>query len=288
VSPTRIGIAMLLGGAASLAIVAITLFWRRRPLPGHPVERTFRRFAARLARAGLPRLAAETPRQYLRRVGARVGRDEGQLALLVESLDRLLYNPAAAGTGAELRELRRGLRRLIPKRRCASEDERQHGDRSSCHAAWASAQRPTATRHRGCATRTKCGVNSYRPDQHIAWQRRANCATATAEFVKSSTRLCSRMRILRLTPAASVLVGGRVLRRRSLIDRLEAVGLHARSASQPSRCATPSTGISAFSRRVPTATFDGRMSDRDWRGRDWRDSCAVNAGSVARRGVGAA
>jgi hypothetical protein len=81
-------------------------------MPGHPVERTFRRFAAGLARAGLPRATAETPRQYLRRIGDRVGREEAQLAVLVESLDHLLYNPAAAGTGAELRELRRGLRRL--------------------------------------------------------------------------------------------------------------------------------------------------------------------------------
>jgi len=112
VSPTRIGIVMLLGGAGSLALVAATLFWRRRPSAGHPVERIFQRFATRLARVGLARAPAETPRQYLSRVGDRAGRSRVQTAQIVESLDRLLYNPAAPGSGREMRDLRRGLRRL--------------------------------------------------------------------------------------------------------------------------------------------------------------------------------
>ncbi len=50
VTPTRVGIAMLLGGGVSLALVVVSLFWRRRPAPDHPAQRVFRRFAQRLVR----------------------------------------------------------------------------------------------------------------------------------------------------------------------------------------------------------------------------------------------
>jgi ribosomal protein S21 len=112
VSPVRIGSAMLLGGAASLGLVALTLFWRRRPPPGNPVERAFRRFAERVGRAGLGREPSETPTAYLMRVCAACGRLPEQATPLVEEIERLLYNPPAAGAGAELRRLKRGLRRL--------------------------------------------------------------------------------------------------------------------------------------------------------------------------------
>jgi hypothetical protein len=112
VSPARIGLVMLLGGAASLLLVAVTLFWRRRTPPGHPLERALRRFGASMARIGLGRAPHETPRGFLLRVGSRLGRSPAQLMALVESVDRLLYNSDAAPDAAEWKAVRRGLRRL--------------------------------------------------------------------------------------------------------------------------------------------------------------------------------
>ena len=112
VSPVRIGLAMLLGGAASLGLVALTLFWRRRPPPGNPVERAFRRFTERVGRSGVKRAPSETPTAYLTRVLAASGRRSSQADPLVEEIEQLLYNPPAAGAGAALRRLERALRRL--------------------------------------------------------------------------------------------------------------------------------------------------------------------------------
>jgi hypothetical protein len=112
VSPARIGLAMLLGGAASLGLVALTLFWRRRPPPGNPVERAFRRFTERVGRSGVRRAPSETPTAYLTRVLAASGRRSSQADPLVEEIEQLLYNPPAAGAGAALRRLERALRRL--------------------------------------------------------------------------------------------------------------------------------------------------------------------------------
>jgi hypothetical protein len=112
VTPTRIGIAMLCGGGVSLALVVLSLFWRRRPEPDHPAQRAFRRFAQRLTRSGLVRRADETPAQFLVRVNAARRRPAADVAALVEQLDGLLYNPDVACTKRELRLLRGGLRRL--------------------------------------------------------------------------------------------------------------------------------------------------------------------------------
>jgi transglutaminase-like putative cysteine protease len=112
VSPARIGLVMLMGGAASLLLVAVTLFWRRRAPPGHPLERALHRFGTAMARIGLGRAPQETPRGFLLRVGSRLGRSPAQLMGLVESVDRLLYNPDAAPDAAEWKAVRRGLRRL--------------------------------------------------------------------------------------------------------------------------------------------------------------------------------
>jgi len=112
VSPARIGWVMLIGGAASLGLVALSLFWRRRPPPGHPVERSLRRFGTTMARLGLARALDETPRRFLLRIGVSAGRAPAQMEALVESIDRLLYNPVGAIDTNELRTVRRGLRRL--------------------------------------------------------------------------------------------------------------------------------------------------------------------------------
>lgn len=112
VTPTRIGVAMLLGGAASLGLVVVSLFWRRRAAPGHPAQRAFRRFADRMVRMGLARQPDETPGLYLRRVNAARHREPSEIAPLIDHLDALLYNPDVPCTKGSVRVLRRGLRRL--------------------------------------------------------------------------------------------------------------------------------------------------------------------------------
>jgi hypothetical protein len=112
VTPARIGIAMLLGGSMSLALVAISLFWRRRARVDHPVERLFRRFAARLERLGFARSPQETPGQYLARIDAARHGKPGQVAPLIAAIEALLYNPDVESTQRSLRLLRSGLRRL--------------------------------------------------------------------------------------------------------------------------------------------------------------------------------
>jgi protein-glutamine gamma-glutamyltransferase len=112
VTPTRIGLAMLLGGAASLSLVVLSLFWRRRSTRDHPAQRAFQRFAQRMVRMGLQRMPDETPGQYLRRVNVARHRAPGDVLPLIDHLDALLYNPDVECTKVSLRALRRGLRRL--------------------------------------------------------------------------------------------------------------------------------------------------------------------------------
>ena len=112
VTPTRVGLAMLFGGAASLALVVLSLFWRRRPAPDHPAHRIFRRFSRGMARSGLARRPDETPGQFLRRVNAARNRDASEVAPLIDHLDALLYNPDVVCSKTALRSLRSGLRRL--------------------------------------------------------------------------------------------------------------------------------------------------------------------------------
>lgn len=111
-TPARVGLAMLIGGGTSLAVVTIVLFWRRRTLPRHPVEQAFSLFAERLASQGFPRRPEESPSGYVRRVASQVGLGEAQVGGLVAELDTLLYNPAVAWGKAELKQLKRQLRRL--------------------------------------------------------------------------------------------------------------------------------------------------------------------------------
>jgi transglutaminase-like putative cysteine protease len=112
VTPTRVGFAMLLGGGASLALVVVSLFWRRRPEPDHPAQRAFRRFADRLSRSGLNKRPEETPARFLRRVNEARNRPPSEIAELIDQLDGLLYNPDVACSQQALRSLRSRLRRL--------------------------------------------------------------------------------------------------------------------------------------------------------------------------------
>jgi transglutaminase-like putative cysteine protease len=112
ITPTRVAITMFAGGALSLGAVALVLFWRRRPVPQHPVEKLFLRFASRAATQGYRRRPEETPRAYLERVGLDAGIDASQVRLIVAQLEASLYNPNVAWGRREMRTLRGQLRRL--------------------------------------------------------------------------------------------------------------------------------------------------------------------------------
>ncbi|MCZ6619689.1 MAG: hypothetical protein O7E57_16335, partial [Gammaproteobacteria bacterium] len=111
-TPTRVGIAILLGGGASVGLVAIALFWRRRPVHRHPVERMIRRFGDSLAGFGYPRKPSEPPGAFVRRVAEIAGLGEVQVNNVVAELNTLLYNPSNATGNSDMRQLRTRLRRL--------------------------------------------------------------------------------------------------------------------------------------------------------------------------------
>jgi transglutaminase-like putative cysteine protease len=112
ITPLRVGGVMLIGGGISVGFVAFTLFWRRRPLNRHPVERLFRNFDQRLAGYGLHREPAESPGAFVARVAGDAGLRGDQYHALVAELNGLLYNPGQELGPARLRQLRGGLRRL--------------------------------------------------------------------------------------------------------------------------------------------------------------------------------
>ena len=109
ITPTRIGIAILIGGAVSLALVSLALFWRRRPAQRHPAERLFVAFSARMARQGMARERQESPKAFIERVSAR---STGMHVGLGDRLEAYLYDPAQATGAAELRWLRQEFRKL--------------------------------------------------------------------------------------------------------------------------------------------------------------------------------
>lgn len=111
-TPLRIGIVILIGGGASVGLVAISLFWRRRPVKRHPVERLFLRFAAKAAGYGFQRAPHESPAAFIRRVAGEAGVKEQQVHRIVAELNTLLYNPTVPWGSAELNQLRRALRGL--------------------------------------------------------------------------------------------------------------------------------------------------------------------------------
>ncbi|MEQ8486894.1 MAG: transglutaminaseTgpA domain-containing protein [Pseudomonadales bacterium] len=112
ITPARVIAAVLGGGGLSVALVALSLFWRRRPRRRHPVELAFSRFCQGVAGAGWQRSPAEPPATFLRRLGTEAGLAPAQVEGLVADLDRLLYNPDARHSPRALRQLRSQLRRL--------------------------------------------------------------------------------------------------------------------------------------------------------------------------------
>ena len=112
ITPARVGAAILIGGAASVGLVALVLFWRRRPARRHPVERSFARFCQRAARAGWVRAPAESPAAFIGRIAASVELPPGMAERLVADLQGLLYNPDVSWGKRELRQLRSQLRKL--------------------------------------------------------------------------------------------------------------------------------------------------------------------------------
>jgi hypothetical protein len=109
VTPTRIGLAILIGGAISIAMVTITLFWRRRPRARHRGERRLQRFCAAMARQGWQRQLEETPAAYLRRLARHAGIDAEPLVARVQ---RQLYDPLASVSRRESFEISQELRKL--------------------------------------------------------------------------------------------------------------------------------------------------------------------------------
>ncbi len=112
VTPTRIGFAMLVAGGLSLGVVAFTLFWRRRPVKRHPVERAFARFSDNVAEYGYKRRPDESPSAFLSRVAVEANINPAQVQLIVAQLEAVLYNPSIVWGQREVRYLRAQLRRL--------------------------------------------------------------------------------------------------------------------------------------------------------------------------------
>ncbi|MEM1230710.1 MAG: transglutaminaseTgpA domain-containing protein [Pseudomonadota bacterium] len=108
-SPARIGIAMLIGGAISLALVSALLFWRQRPRRRDPLLKAFDRFCDVGAGQGAQRRPEESPAHYVARIGARMGLPDGELADLVGALTAALYNPQqhSAHRATAIAQLRR-------------------------------------------------------------------------------------------------------------------------------------------------------------------------------------
>lgn len=112
VTPARLGAAVLIGGALSLGLVAVVMFWRRRPVARHPAERVFSTFCDRVAGAGWRRAPAESPGAFITRIAQSGALRAEQARSLVAELERVLYNPAASWDRRDLRRLQGQLRRL--------------------------------------------------------------------------------------------------------------------------------------------------------------------------------
>ncbi len=112
VTAARIGMAILIFGGTGLGLVAVFIFWGRRPVNRHPVERAFRSFSNALSGYGYEKRPEESPAAFVRRVADEVGLADAQVGPIVAELNTLLYNPGVASGGRELKALRGQLRRL--------------------------------------------------------------------------------------------------------------------------------------------------------------------------------
>ncbi|MEM9624510.1 MAG: transglutaminaseTgpA domain-containing protein, partial [Pseudomonadota bacterium] len=109
VNALQIGLAMIIGSALSLLLVAAAVFWRRRPKARHPVERIFLRFCRSIRDPRLQRGPAETPMAYLSRLSHEVDMD---IAPLQSELQELLYDPQRTLSLQERYKLQQNLRKL--------------------------------------------------------------------------------------------------------------------------------------------------------------------------------
>ncbi len=112
VTAARIGMAILIFGGIGLGLVATFIFWDRRPVHRHPVERAFRNFSNAMAGYGYRRRPEESPVAFVQRVADEIGLAEAQIGPVIAELDTLLYNPGVASGSREVRALRSQLRRL--------------------------------------------------------------------------------------------------------------------------------------------------------------------------------
>lgn len=109
VTPARVGMVLLVGGALSLLLVSITLFWRRRPASTHPVEKLVQRFAAGMARQGVSKRAEETPVEFVQRVCTAANIDAQPLCA---ELQAQLYDPDHVPSYLDRLRMSQTLRRI--------------------------------------------------------------------------------------------------------------------------------------------------------------------------------
>ncbi|BFM15381.1 protein-glutamine gamma-glutamyltransferase TgpA [Maricurvus nonylphenolicus] len=69
VTPQRLVMFVALVGGGILLLVALHLYWQRRPQPQDPAINAYRRFTDKLARRQFPRQLGEAPRDYIQRLG---------------------------------------------------------------------------------------------------------------------------------------------------------------------------------------------------------------------------
>ncbi len=106
-----LGTALVGGGGLLLGLLALFLFkpWRRER---DPLLRQFRRFERLLARHGLPRQAAEGPRDYAERAARQLPTQAEAIRAFAQTFEAQQYGAATLDAQAlvrRLRELRRGL-----------------------------------------------------------------------------------------------------------------------------------------------------------------------------------
>ncbi len=109
VTPARIGIALMIGGGLSMCLVAIAMFWRRRPTQRNPVERKFHGFCSAMARQGYGRAPDETPAAYIRRLAIKAELDPQPM---MQRLQAFMYDPDVATSDAQRRQLHQDFRKL--------------------------------------------------------------------------------------------------------------------------------------------------------------------------------
>jgi len=109
VTPLSLAMTVLIGGGLSLGIVAVALFFRRRPVPQHKSERFFLQFCKAMTRQGYTRDVSETPAHFV----SRLARDaQHDATLLIKYLQYQLYDPEASLTTADARLIRAEFRKL--------------------------------------------------------------------------------------------------------------------------------------------------------------------------------